>query len=233
MGESAPTRFKTGNESEESSLHRLLVELLEQADVRIGGDRPWDLRLIDPHVPERVFSLGSLGLGESYMDGHWEVEQLDQFFDKILRAHLDRKVRPLRLAFRALRSRLLSRQSLKQASRAGEVHYDIGNDFYAAMLDSRMTYSCGYWDGAHGLEEAQEARLDLICRKLRLQPGMRLLDIGCGWGSLMGYAAERYGVECVGITVSREQTAWAKARYAGGRRRRLPPPAPFAGTPKQ
>jgi cyclopropane-fatty-acyl-phospholipid synthase len=93
MGESAPTRFKTGNESEESSLHRLLVELLEQADVRIGGDRPWDMRLIDPHVPERVFSLGSLGLGESYMDGHWEVEQLDQFFDKILRAHLDRKVR--------------------------------------------------------------------------------------------------------------------------------------------
>ena len=215
MRESAPIRINKGDGSEESRLHRLLVELFEQADIRIGGDRPWDIRLIDANVPERVFSLGSLGLGESYMDGHWQAERLDQFFEKILRAHLDREVRPLRLAFHALRTRLLNRQSLKRAWRVGEVHYDLGNDFYAAMLDSRMTYSCAYWDGAHDLEAAQKAKLDLICRKLRLQPGIRLLDIGCGWGSLMGYAAERYGVECVGITVSREQTAWAKARYAG------------------
>lgn len=200
---------------EESTLHRTLVELLEKADVRIGGDRPWDIRLNDPKVPERVFSLGSLGLGEAYMDGHWECDQLDGFFDRVLAARLDRRVQPVRLAFHALRARLLNRQTLKRAWRVGEMHYDLGNQFYAAMLDPRLTYTCGYWKNANDLTEAQEAKLDMICRKLDLQPGMRLLDIGCGWGSLMGYAAEHYGVRCVGVTISKEQAAWASERYAG------------------
>lgn len=200
---------------EESTLHRTLVELLEKADIRIGGDRPWDIRLNDPKVPERVFSLGSLGLGEAYMDGHWDCDQLDGFFDRLLSARLDREVQPMRLAFHALRARLLNRQSLKRAWQVGEMHYDLGNPFYSAMLDPRLTYTCGYWKNANNLTEAQEAKLDMICRKLDLQPGMRLLDIGCGWGSLMGYAAEHYGVRCVGVTISKEQAAWASERYVG------------------
>ena len=83
------------------------------------------------------------------------------------------------------------------------------------MLDSRLTYSCGYWSGAENLEAAQEAKLDLICQKLQLQPGMTLLDIGCGWGSLMKYAAEQYEVTCVGITVSQAQIKLGQQMCAG------------------
>jgi cyclopropane-fatty-acyl-phospholipid synthase len=206
---------KKESKNKEAGSYQLVVDMLEKADVMIDGNRPWDLRLIDAKVPERVLSMGNLGLGEAYMDGHWETEQLDEFFSHILKAHLDQKVQPWGLVFNALRTRLLNRQNLRRAWKVGEVHYDLGNDFYAAMLDPRMTYTCGYWEDASNLAEAQEAKLDLICRKLQLKPGMRVLDIGCGWGSFMGYAAEHYGVECVGITISKEQTAWAKQRYAG------------------
>ncbi|HWV63130.1 MAG TPA: cyclopropane fatty acyl phospholipid synthase, partial [Oxalicibacterium sp.] len=112
-----------------------------------------------------------------------------------------------------LAAKLLNRQDMRRARQVGEVHYDLGNDFYAAMLDSRMTYTCGYWEQASNLEQAQVAKLDMICRKLQLKPGMRVLDIGCGWGSFMAYAAEKYGVECVGVSISKEQVALAKQRY--------------------
>lgn len=198
---------------EESRLHKLMMDILDTADVKVNGDRPWDIELRSENVPERVFSLGSVGLGEAYMDGQWSAERLDEFFSRVLRARLDRQVQPLRLAFHALRTRLLNRQTLKRAWKVGEVHYDLGNDFYEAMLDPRMTYTCGYWKEASSLAEAQEAKLEMICQKLQLKPGMKMLDIGCGWGSLMAYAAERYGAQCVGVTISKEQTAWAKDRY--------------------
>lgn len=198
---------------EESRLHKLMMDMLDAADVKVNGDRPWDIELRSANMPERVFSLGSVGLGEAYMDGQWSAERLDEFFSRVLRARLDRQVQPLRLAFHALRTRLLNRQTLRRAWKVGEVHYDLGNDFYEAMLDPRMTYTCGYWKEASSLAEAQEAKLEMICQKLQLKPGMRMLDIGCGWGSLMAYAAERYGVQCVGVTISKEQAAWAKDRY--------------------
>lgn len=201
--------------SQDSRLHRLLVELLERADIRIGGSRPWDMRLNAPGVPERIFAQGNLGLGEAYMDGAWEAEQLDEFFHRLLTARLDRQVQPLRMMLHALRARLVNLQNSRRAWQVGRAHYDLGNAFYTAMLDPRMTYTCGYWKNASNLAEAQEAKLELICRKLQLEPGMRVLDIGCGWGSFMGYAAERFGVQGVGVTISREQAAWATQRYAG------------------
>lgn len=110
--------------------------------------------------------------------------------------------------------KLLNLQSNSRAFEVGEQHYDQGNDLYQAMLDSRLTYTCGYWQNADNLEDAQVAKLDLICRKLKLKKGMKVLDIGCGWGSFMRYAAEHYGVECVGVTVSREQIAWAEQNHS-------------------
>ncbi|SAK89278.1 cyclopropane-fatty-acyl-phospholipid synthase [Caballeronia arationis] len=199
-----------------TAAYRLVEEMLAQADIEIGGERPWDIRLLADGVPERVLAQGNLGLGEAYIEGQWECEELDQFFARIMRAHIDEKIRPSRLVFHALRARLLNRQTARRAWKVGKVHYDIGNAFYEAMLDSRMTYTCGYWSaGAHTLEAAQEEKLDLICRKLQLKPGMRLLDIGCGWGSLMGFAAEYYDVQCVGVTISQEQAEWGTQRYAG------------------
>lgn len=181
--------------------------LLERADVRLDGDRPWDIRLLDASVPQRVLAQASVGLGEAYMDGHWTAERLDQLFERLVRARLADQVRPLSVMLHFLRARWQNRQNVRRAWEVGERHYDLGNDFYRAMLDPRMTYTCAYWERATELSQAQEDKLDLACRKLRLQPGMRVLDIGCGWGSFMRFAAERYGVSCVGVTVSQEQVA--------------------------
>lgn len=189
--------------------------LLAQADLGLDGVHPWDMYLCSEDVPRRALAQGNLGLGEAYMDGDWECPQLDVFFTRLLRSGVTDQVNPLALLHHALCARLFNRQTSRRAWAVGEQHYDLGNDFYAAMLDPRMTYTCGYWKHANDLAEAQEAKLDLICRKLDLRPGMRVLDIGCGWGSFMGFAAERYGVECVGVTISREQCQWAEERYKG------------------
>lgn len=194
---------------------RLMTGLLSDAGIALDGHAPWDLQMHHPRLPERIFAHGSLGLGEAYMDGDWDAERLDELFARLLRARLDTRIRPAALRLHAFSARLLNRQTPRRAWRVGEQHYDLGNDFYAAMLDPRMTYTCGYWQDAGDLASAQEAKLELICRKLGLQPGMHLLDIGCGWGSLLGYAAERHGVRGTGVTVSREQADWARQRYAG------------------
>ncbi|OOG24777.1 cyclopropane-fatty-acyl-phospholipid synthase [Thioalkalivibrio denitrificans] len=193
-----------------------MVKLLSRADVRVNGDRPWDIILHDESVPERVLAQGSLGLGEAYMDGHWSAERLDEFFTRVLSADLDREVaRSMRLALHYLRHRFLNLQNMRRAWQVGEAHYDLGNTFYEKMLDRRMTYTCGYWEHASSLDEAQEAKLDMICRKLGLRPGQRVLDIGCGWGSFMQFAAEHYGVECVGVTISKAQAEYGRARCEG------------------
>lgn len=200
--------------SKNSRLHRATVDLLGKAAIQINGSSPWDMQLKAPGVPERAFSKGNLGLGEAYMDGAWDAEELDEFFARLLSTRLTDQIQPLRLLGHALSAKLLNRQDVKRAKQVGEVHYDLGNDFYAAMLDTRMTYTCGYWENATNLEQAQKAKLDMVCRKLQLKPGMRVLDIGCGWGSFMAYAAENYGVECVGVSISKEQVTWAQQRYS-------------------
>nr|WP_176459014.1 cyclopropane fatty acyl phospholipid synthase [Halomonas boliviensis] len=193
-----------------STSHRFVADLLAQADIQFDGNRPWDMQLKAPGVIDSVLSRGNLGLGESYMKGEWDAEQLDDLFYRLMRAQLGQRIKPTQLVYHSLRSRLLNRQTAKRAWEVGEKHYDLGNDFYAAMLDQRMTYTCGYWKHAQTLDEAQEAKLDLACRKLQLKPGMRILDIGCGWGSFMAYAAEHYGVECVGLTISKEQAEFGQ-----------------------
>ena len=183
-------------------------ELFSLAGVKIDGPHPWDIRVHNDKFYRRVLSQGSLGLGESYMDGWWDCDALDEFINKILKAKLDEKVKAnWKFILQGLKAKLLNLQSSARAYEVGEKHYDLGNDLYTAMLDKRMNYSCGYWKDAKNLDEAQEAKLDLVCRKLGLQQGMKVLDIGCGWGSFAKYAAERYGVNVVGITVSEEQAA--------------------------
>jgi cyclopropane-fatty-acyl-phospholipid synthase len=192
-----------------------LAALLAEADIRIGGERPWDMRINHPKAVEYILARGSLGLGESYMEGWWDCAQLDDFVARLLAARLDERVGSAVLLLQSVRARLFNLQSLRRAWRVGEAHYDIGNDFFEAMLDGRMAYTCGYWPSATTLDEAQLAKLDLVCAKLGLQPGMRLLDIGCGWGSLMRHAAERYQVSCVGLTISRAQAELGEQRCKG------------------
>lgn len=200
----------------------VLQRLLEAADVRFNGDQPWDIQVLDTDTYRRILTAGSLGFGESYMDGLWDSEQLDELFTRLLQADLDRRIRGvlrLRLLLTSLgnylRHCLLNLQSCRRAFQVGEQHYDIGNDVFEAMLDSRLCYSCGYWREAEDLETAQYHKLDLVCRKLRLSPGEHLLDIGCGWGSLARFAAEHYGVTVTGITISKEQMKLAQERCIG------------------
>lgn len=181
-------------------------KLLSLADVKIDGSRPWDIRVQDERLYSRILSQGSLGLGEAYMDRWWDCKSLDQFFDRILRAKLEQKIKPnLRMILRILQAKIFNLQPKSRAFNIGEKHYDTGNDLYRAMLDKRMAYTCGYWKNAKTLDQAQEAKIDLVCKKLGLKPGQRVLDIGCGWGSFMKFAAQKYKVRCVGLTVSKEQ----------------------------
>jgi len=191
-------------------------EILSLAGVKIGGGNPWDIRVNNDGFYRRVLSQASLGLGESYTNGWWDCERLDEFFHRILRSGIDRKVRDnRRLLFNILLAKVFNMQSARRAFQIGERHYDIGNELFRNMLDKRMVYSCAYWKGAKTLDEAQENKLDLVCRKIGLQPGMKVLDIGCGWGSLARYAAEKYGASVMGITVSREQVELGEKECQG------------------
>ncbi|MDE2598447.1 MAG: cyclopropane fatty acyl phospholipid synthase [Rhodocyclaceae bacterium] len=197
---------------------RVLQELVSAAGICINGSSPWDFTVHDDSVYKQILTRGSLGFGETYMEGLWDSPRLDELFHRLLRIDADELIKGwsrLRLAGELLRQRLFNAQSIKRAFHVGEQHYDLGNDVFKAMLDPSMAYSCGYWHRAANLEEAQLAKYELICRKLELHAGERLLDIGCGWGGLARYAAEHYGVRVLGITVSKEQQALARERCAG------------------
>lgn len=199
----------------ERSFQRRIESLLEGADVDIDGNRPWDLQVKNPHLFQRVLAKGSLGFGEAYMDGWWSSESVDQLLTRLIRAGIDRQVGSLVVMYDALRAKLSNRQSRRRSYQVGEQHYNIGNDLYQAMLDRRMIYSCGYWQDATSLDQAQEDKLDLTCRKLLLQKGQRVLDIGCGWGGTARFMAERYQVEVVGVTISKAQAEFARYNCAG------------------
>ena len=205
--------------SEERFRHRVTA-LLAEAGVQVGGSRPWDLQVHDPHFFARVLGQGSLGLGESYMDGWWDSASVDGMLARMLDARLDQRVHGAGELWDALRARLFNLQTRQRSREVGERHYDLGNDMYAAMLGKRLVYSCAYWTQADGrvldsLDAAQEAKLDLVCRKLQLEPGMRVLDIGCGWGEALKYAAERFGISGVGVTISHEQAGYARTLCSG------------------
>jgi cyclopropane-fatty-acyl-phospholipid synthase len=196
--------------SRSSSVHAKyqtpVIRLLNTAGITIGGYNPWDIQVHNDAFYKRVLVDGETGMGESYMEGWWDATNVDELVCKILQADLDKKVTlHWPELWRVLQVRLLNPQTKKMAFVNGQKHYDLGNDLFQAMLDSRMNYSCGYWKNASCLCQAQENKLDLICRKLLLKPGMRVLDIGCGWGAFAKFAAEKYGVKVFAITVSKEQ----------------------------
>jgi cyclopropane-fatty-acyl-phospholipid synthase len=197
-------------------MREAVEQLLVLADIETGGSEPWDLRIHHPGFYDRVWTGRNLGLGESYMEGWWDCPQLDAFFARLLRAGVEDRLKvTLPMAFKTLVHRLLNFQTKHRAKEVIFRHYDLGNRLYQAMLGPTMNYSCGYWKGARNLEEAQRNKMDLICQKLMLKPGMRLLDIGCGWGAMAGHAARHYGVEVVGITLSEPQRQFAEDACQG------------------
>lgn len=196
--------------------YNIIEELLSYADIKINGRHPYDIKVYHPEFFQRVLNEGSLGLGESYMDGWWECPRLDMLFERILAAGLEERMpRHFSDIIYVLSNRLFNKQSRKRAWQVGKEHYDLGNDLFELMLDPYMQYSCGYWAKASTLEQAQSDKLHLICEKLQLRKNMRLLDIGCGWGGLARFAAEHYGVSVVGVTISAEQQLLAQQNCDG------------------
>ncbi|MBI4094856.1 MAG: cyclopropane fatty acyl phospholipid synthase [Candidatus Liptonbacteria bacterium] len=190
---------------------KVIKALFSAAGITVDGPDPWDIKVLDERFYPRVLRHGSMGFGESYMDGWWECGAIDTLIEKITHSGLREKARKsVRVILLGLAALLVNEGRRSKAFVIGERHYDLGNDLFHAMLDPYMIYSCAYWNGgARTLAEAQEAKLDLICRKLFLKPGMEVLDIGCGWGGFAKYAAERYGAKVTGVTVSKEQAARA------------------------
>lgn len=196
-------------------MQKSVSRLLEKADIRINGSRSWDIHVHNDDFFRKLFTRGSIALGESYVDGWWDAEAIDQFVYRLLRSGIlhDRRISFLG-AFQKLRSYVCNSYSLRRSQKDVSFHYDIGNYLFECMLDSYMNYSCGYWKHADNLHQAQLDKMGLICRKLALEPGMTVLDIGCGWGGLAKYMAEHYQVHVTGITISQNQYEYAMEKNA-------------------
>jgi len=193
-----------------------LLRTLADAGVSVGGARPWDLRVVDERFYRRVFECGSLGAGEAYMHGWWECEALDQLTERLLAAPSGARLTGglPGLLLRCADS-LVNRQAGRRSRQVGALHYDLRDEMFAHMLGESMNYSCAYWRTATSLDEAQRHKMELIARKLCVSGGERVLDIGCGWGGLARYLAERRGCTIVGVTISRNQAEFGRGFCAG------------------
>ena len=195
--------------SDKSTVEALLLG----TEINFNGTEPQDIIVHNPDFYSRVLKEGTLGFGESYMDGWWDCKELDVLFYKLFSKEIEKKIKTnWQLTFQIAKAKLLNLQSKSRAKKSVAHHYDIGNTLYEKMLDPLMMYSCGYWKNAANLQEAQEQKLKLICEKLNLKPGQKVLDIGCGWGGFAYYAAKNYKVNVVGITISNEQKNKAAER---------------------
>ena len=195
---------------------QLVRDALARVGVQVNGRAAHDLTVHDPRFYARVLRDGSLGVGESYMDGDWDCERLDELVHRVLAAEATELFPRWQLVLAGLQVSALRTQSLVGARRDIAAHYDLPASFFARMLGRSMTYSCGYYaGGAADLDAAQDAKHELICKKLDLRAGDRVLDVGCGWGGFARYAAERIGCRVLGITLSREQADYARGFCAG------------------
>lgn len=206
--------MNNGKESETISkptlFQRAIRRALDKADVQIGGSRSGDITVNDPKFYRDVFMSGALGLGESYMDGSWDSDRVDLFIEKILRSGNYANDWRWPACIHRLKGRLFNQQTRTRSRDVVEQHYDQNFELYQTFLDPYNQYTVGYFRGTDDLNEAQEKKLELICKKLQLKKSDRVLDIGCGWGGFAKYAAEKYGCEVVGITLSDEQLRHAK-----------------------
>jgi len=152
------------------------------------------------------------------MDGWWWCNELDEFFNKILRAELHKQIQPWRMAIPYVKSLVVNHQTRLKSTKVAKEHYDLSKELYDSFLDPYNQYTCGYWKDTNNLDDAQEAKLHLICRKLGIQSGDNVLDVGCGWGGFAKFASKHYDCNVTGITISEKQLIYAQKFVEG-----LPP----------
>ncbi len=187
----------------------VIERLFADSGIKINGSDPWDIQVRDDRFFRRLLKDRSLGLGESYMEGWWDCERIDECICRLLKDNLEDKVKGnLRTLLYYLGARIFNLQSPSRASIIAHRHYDMDNEFFLSFLDPHNQYSCAYFLGTDDLMEAQQKKLDLICRKLDIQPGDHLLDIGSGWGGFARYAAKRYGCSVTAVNISQEQVRY-------------------------
>src|SRR5258706_7122183 len=187
-----------------------VAKIFVLAGIEIGGRNSWDLQVYDERFYQRLLSEGSLASGESYMDGWWDAEALDELCTRVHGASLPDNVGKWKTFCLALISQVFNRQTKSKSTNVAEKHYDLGNDIYEAMLDRWMQYTCGYWKDVTTLDQAQENKLHLICRKIQLEPGMTVLELGGGFGGLAHFMASEYGCRVVSYNISIEQVAYGR-----------------------
>lgn len=199
-----------------TSAKSICLRVLEEAQIPINGTEPWSIRVHNEDLWDRILATRQLGFAEAYMEGWWDCQGIDEMLTRLLSVNVLSTLRPSpSLVWHSIKSTVLNRQTKSRAAANAKHHYNIGNDLYTRMLDPEMIYSCGYWKSAKNLQSAQEAKMDLICRKLYLKPGMKLLDIGSGWGGFLRYATSNYGVQGVGISPAENQVQYAREKSAG------------------
>jgi cyclopropane-fatty-acyl-phospholipid synthase len=201
----------------QASPKKIVEETLALADIKINGDRPWDIRVLDDRFYQRIFADGSLGVGESYMEGWWDTPSLDECMTKILQADLENKVNPTwEMRWNYIKAKLFNMQEKGDRSKKViQEHYELGDNLYENMLGNTLAYTCAYWKDANTLDQAQEKKFDLIARKVNLKPGMKVLDLGCGWGGFSAHIAKNYGVDVIAVNLSPKQCEYARKISAG------------------
>lgn len=193
------------------SVRDLVTELAAIAGITINGSNPYDIAVHDARFFARVARDGSLGLGESYMDGWWDSEDLAELHRRIAAADLSSHLRGnTRLLLKGLAAKWFNLQKPSRAYVVADQHYNLTVKAYRCMSDPYITLSCGYWKESNNLDLAQEAKLDLICRKLGLNAAHHVLDVGCGFGSFARFAAKNYGCRVTAINVAAEQIEVAR-----------------------
>ena len=184
------------------------ITIANQIGVEINGPNAWDIQIHNESLYSRLFRDGSLGAGESYMDGWWDCNDLVELSFRVAKNNLLLES-GLPLFVHTTRSFLLNLQNKIRARIVGECHYDLPIPLWEKMLGASMIYTNGIWQDTDDLDTAGFAKYDLVCRKLELKKGDTLLELGCGWGAFLKYAATHYGCRCTGVTISKEQAKYA------------------------
>ncbi len=192
-------------------MQRMLQKMLDEIDVTINGKKPYDIKVHDKRMYTKLFKDKSIGAGDAYVEGMWDCEKLDELFFRICRNKLYNKIySPFSETLYSLKNSVINQQTREKSEEVAKRHYNLGNPLFEKMLGKSMAYTCGYWKNADNLDEAQFAKYDLVCKKLQLQPGETVLELGCGWGGLAKYMAEKYDCKVVGFDIGKEPARYAK-----------------------